>query len=495
MTAEATSRAGRLAVALRASGDLPASPTAHDVAMAIDRRMRSPMAAVPLLRPGYVEPTWFADLNSVYMRAELAAAGLGPPVFATFSGPSQTGKSAFGEVSIARWLVRRPQDFIATLSYGTDLTLPRSRRIRDDAQLLGARLRDDSSAVEHWTTREGGGLLATGLGGPVTGQPGLVLIDIDDPYKDEQEATSAAVKARINSLFSAVIMTRVNERTSVLVKFARWATDDLIGYIQSQKLPGWEHYRVPVLGEDGEPLVRIPGRDRAFYEKKRANMTPANWAALMMGLPRPRSGRLFLAGAPTYTTRPPSFDRIAIGIDFAYSKKTASDNNAAVVVGKAGTKFYVLRVVRRQCSAPEWAAVLADLRAQFPAATMHAYIGGTELGVVDMLREPPYRLNVRATTTRMDKWSRAQKTAGHWNGDAETNVPRRIHVPESASWDLPGFLERLADFSGNDGDSDDEVDALVAAVDACGVINEGGGSRGDDRDRFRSEADRAGSLV
>ncbi len=88
--------------------------------------------------------------------------------------------------------------------------------------------------------------------------------------------------------------------------FARWATDDLIGFLRTLppdptgKAPEWEHYNLPLFDEHGELLVHIPGRDRAFYEGKRSmmeRMQPGQWAALMMGEPRPREGRLFLAGA------------------------------------------------------------------------------------------------------------------------------------------------------------------------------------------------------
>lgn len=495
MSLASTARANRFAQALVKAGDLRPGFTERDVARAMARRLESATASMPLLRVGpggapYVEPHWLASLASVYHRAELAGRGEGPPVFATFSGPSQTGKSAFGEVAIATMIARNPSFFVATISYGSALTLPRSRRIREDVIDLGVALRDDSAAVEHWTTKAGGGLLATGVGGPVTGQPGLVLIDLDDPYQDEAEANSNAVRTKLEAFFDGVLLTRLGARTSIVVKFARWATNDLIGYIRSRNLPGWEHYTLPVIDEAGEPIPKIPGKDRAFYAKQRATMTASRWAALMMGEPRPREGRLFKGAPPTYATRPARFDCIRIGLDFAYSAKKSADHNAAVVVGKAD-RYYVLKVVRRQCESPAWREELKTLRAQFPAASMHAYISGMERGALSTFEEAPHHLRITATTTSADKYSRAVPTASHWNGNeadiaealasaalgkptsVPALVPRRIVLPERAEWDVAGFVERTLDFSGTDGGTDDEQDALVAAIDACGPVRSG----------------------
>lgn len=204
---------------------------------------------------------------------------------------------------------------------------------------------------------------------------------------------------------------------------------------------------------------------------------------------RARKGSLFHEAPATYTARPIRFDVIRIGVDFAYSARTSADHNAAVVVGRIADRFYVLHVVKRQCDANAWGGELAALKQRYPTATFHAYIAGTELGVVSMLAQPPHRIRIDATTTRMDKLARAQRTAGHWNGnerdviEAEARVaagdriatvppriPKRVYVPEQAGWDVAGFVDRVLAFTGRDGGEDDEIDALVAAVDAAGSI-------------------------
>lgn len=501
--AERDAADGRFALALMQAGDLRGNESAEEIERVIDHRLSSATRAVPLMRPGYVEPTWLADLADVFRRVELALDGKGPPVFATFSGPSQVGKSAFVEVAMARLLAAHPRVFMATVSYGADLTLPRSRRIREDVQALGVELRNDSQSVEHWTTTDGGGLLATGIRGPLTGQPGLGLVVGDDFYKDAGEAESTAYNRDLRYFVSDVVLTRLGAQTSVVIMFARWGTEDLIGFIKSLKLARWEHYKLPLLDEHGEPIPKIPGKDRAFYEAQRSEMErmhPGAWHALMMGEPRPKEGRVFLTGAPTYRERPAHFDRICIGVDFAYSKKKSADHNAYVVVGmttagRAG--YYVLEVQRRQCGVVEWAADLRRVADRYPSAQLVAYIGAAEVGATDAIQEidklqaiargdAPIRIKV--TATNKDKYTRAQPTAAKWNGNQRevteamqklargevvslpVAVPRVVYVPEQAAWDLRGFLDRTEDFTGAEGGVDDEQDAMVAACDACGPL-------------------------
>ena len=53
---------------------------------------------------------------------------------------------------------------------------------------------------------------------------------------------------------------------------------------------------------------------------------------------------------------------------------------------------------------------------------------------------------------------RSQRTIAKWNaGD--------ILVPQNEPW-ARGFIARAALFTGNDGDEDDEIDALVSVCDA-----------------------------
>lgn len=463
--------------------------------------------AIPFMRRGFERPGHLAELASVFRRAELAACGNGEPVFACFSAPSQVGKTTGIEVSYSTWLARHPDHTLAYLPYGADLAADKSRRIRDDVRELGVKLRGDSTAVDYWQTEAGGGLIARGIGGGVTGMSGARCLALDDLYRNRMEAQSAAHRKRVQDAVRAVVFTRRQPHTSIVISFTRWDMLDIIGWLHSEADEMAKHgvvfefYRVPAVDDDGEPIITIGGRTKEFWRQQRALMGEHDWWSLMMGLPRPREGRLFKGSPPTYAQPSSGHQCVRIGVDFAYSRKTSADHNAAVVVGKTHERYEVLHVVRRQCDSVTWAGELRALKTRYPAASFHAYIGGTELGTIDMLRAEPYRVHVEATTARADKYSRAQATAAAWSGNeadviaareatlrgelvhVPALVPRRVYVPAVAVWDVAGFVERTLDFTGHDGGADDEQDALVSAVDACGPIIGRRALTEDDEDR------------
>jgi len=172
-----------------------------------------------------------------------------------------------------------------------------------------------------------------------------------------------------------------------------------------------------------------------------------------MGQPRPPEGRLF-DGVSYYDEYPPHA-RVAIGVDLAYSAKTSSDWNVAVVLAAANDQFYVLDVVRSQCTSVEWSSRLQALAAEWPGAPMRIYAGGTELGSVDFFRRD--RVPLRALPARYDKLTRAQPVAAAWELG-------RVHLPRSRAWVRP-FLDVVRDFTGLGDAHDDDVDALAAAYD------------------------------
>jgi predicted phage terminase large subunit-like protein len=372
------------------------------------------------------------------------------------SAPSQVGKTSLGEVAAARWLVCAPQDFLAFLSYGQDLADVKSAAIRDDVRSLGLELREDTTAKNLWRTAKGGGLLARGLSGGITGQSGLVLLDVDDPYRNRMEAESAAHKRRILADVRATVFSRINPRTSVIIKHTRYAADDLIGVMERDHGDVFESYRIPAVDEAGQPVVSMGGRDAAFWAAQRKLLGEHDWWSLMMGLPRPREGRLF-RGVATYTV-PPGEGRHAHGVDFAYSTRAAADYSTIVTLTRTDHRVYVRDVVRVQEPAPSFAQRIAAARARRPGPC-RAYIGGTERGTVDFLASSG--VPIQALPATGDKWSRAQACAAAWNaGD--------IMLPESAPW-LDAFVGEVLDFAPAGSAHDDQVDALVAAFDALAV--------------------------
>jgi len=406
-----------------------------------------------------------APIAAVWDRVYRSACGEAPPVIALVSAPPQVGKTMLGQYACARHITRRPDHRLGFVTYGADLAREKSREIRDIVREAGIELRDDSAAVDSWTTKQGGGLLARGRDGGLTGQSGLKAIWVCDPYKNRPEAESATISRGIAEQLSATVMTRRHPSTSVVIEHTRWTTTDVIAHLSTLLDPlsraGVDVLTVnlPCVDPDtGEPLITFGGRDRAYYAAQRALTSEHDWWALYMGRPRPREGRLF-RGATAYEQGPGRY-AVSIGMDLAYTAKTTSDWSVAVVLARdldaPEPRYYVLHIERARCDVTEWAQRMKALRVRYPSASMHMRTGGQEAALLDTMRIA-HGLAVTHEPTKGDKYMNALACADDWNAG-------RILVPATASWDVSGFVGRVLDFSGQGGaEIDDEVDALVTA--------------------------------
>jgi len=413
------------------------------------------LECVPVMHLGFEVPNHLAALADVYERAFIAARGEGPPVRALVSAPSQVGKTALGQVAAAWWLNRAPKDNLAFLSYGQDIANIKSAEIRTLVRALGIPLRTDTTAKDLWQTAAGGSFLARGLEGGITGMSGLVLIDIDDPYRNQTEAESSAHKERIRRGYRTAVVSRIHPNTSVVIKHTRWTPDDLIGELSTED--GWEVHRIPAVDDLGEPVVTFRGRTKEFWARQRAAMGEHAWWSLMQGRPRAREGKLF-RGAATYEVAPRE-GRTATGVDFAYSTRSSADYSTIVVLTRTDHRVYVRDVVRVQESAVAFGARIKASRTRY-AGPVRAYIGGTERGTIDWLARDG--VPIEALPATQDKLSRATACAAAWNAG-------EIMVPTGAAW-VDAFVGEVLDF-GVGCAHDDQVDALVAAFDALSMAS------------------------
>jgi predicted phage terminase large subunit-like protein len=426
------------------------------------RAAQAPAALPPLLdwipqaTPNRERPVHLKPLIDVLERAWLAARGLGPPVFALVSAPPQVGKTETGQHAFAHWLIREPRDFLAYVTYGSDLAATKSRKVRDLVREAGVALRTDSRAVDLWNTTAGGGMLARGINAGITGQSGVKLVWVDDPFKNRVQAESKGVRENVYNDFWSTIFSRRHPTTSVIVSHTRWHEDDLVGRLKKMTHPiSWEVVNIKAISDDGEPLWPESGRTLEFWQTQRAD--EYTWWSLYMGEPRPRGGKIFNSPT-TYSDDdqiPPL--RYAIGLDLAYTGKTQSDWSVAVVVGRGSDgRAYVVDVLRRQCQAPEFAAALKSLQAKYPGAPTRWYVGATEAGSAQFMQRDGVRLAPMAA--RGDKFTRALPVAAAWNAG-------RVVVKSDEKWSAD-FVGELLDFSGKDDPHDDQVDALAAGFDA-----------------------------
>jgi len=375
--------------------------------------------------------------------------GVGEPLRLVVSTPPRHGKTETLLHFIAWYLTTRPERTCGYVTYAAALSRKKSIVARRLATVAEVALSREANRIEEWRTTQGGGLLATGIGGPLTGM-GLDVLLVDDPTKNRAEAESALIRERNWDWFNDVAFTRIEPGGSAIVVQTRWHPDDLAGKLIKQ---GWECIRLPAISDAGEALW--PDRwPVAALEKKRAQVGEYSWASIYQGTPRSKGGSVF--NDVRFYDAIPSGYREAIGVDLAYSAKKHADYSVAIVLAEVGGIYYVKDVVRRQTQAPRFGEALSALAERHNHAHLVAYIGASERGVVDFLATTGVSIDARVAVA--DKHARAQPVAAAWNAG-------KILVPRSAPW-LDDFVAELADFTGVSDVHDDQVDALAAAFDA-----------------------------
>jgi predicted phage terminase large subunit-like protein len=413
---------------------------------------------IPEISPRWERPDHLAQLLDVFERIKR-----GEVVRVLLSVPPQHGKTETELHGIAQLLAIDPRKTHAFTSYAAQYAESKSRLARDYALRAGVKLRGDSTAVHEWRTADGGGLLATGVGGPLTGQGVDGVILVDDPFKNRAEAESQLIRDRVFEWFTSAAMTRAHPSTSVIVVHTRWHPDDLIGRlckeVDESGKPLWEHINLPAVSEKGEALWP-KHRPLPFLEAARRR-SEYDWWSMFMGVPRSRGAGIF-RDVYYYDVLPPTY-RVGVGVDLAYTSKTHSDWCVAVALAESQGNFYALDVRREQSNPPTFAAQLRVMKAAYPGARMLWYTSTTERGLADLLRsESGFPLVGELATA--DKFVRAQPVAAAWNAG-------KIFLPRSAPW-LVDFISEVCGFTGVNDRHDDQVDALAAAFD---VLTRGAG--------------------
>ncbi len=151
-------------------------------------------------------------------------AGLSPRLMITI--PPRYGKSELGSVHFPAWVLGEQPDWpLMHVSYNADLSNGFSRRVRDilktdEYQRLypGVQLSRDSRSVAYWNLAHPhrGCFTSAGVGGPITGKGGKVVI-IDDPVKNRQDADSEVFRKMQREWYGSTLYTRLEGAASGIV--------------------------------------------------------------------------------------------------------------------------------------------------------------------------------------------------------------------------------------------------------------------------------------
>lgn len=209
--------------------------------------------------------------------------------------PPRHGKSELGSFWSPIWYLDAfPEREIILASYGADLATDFGRAVRNEVStnpLCMVKLREDSQAAGRFHTEEGGGMVCAGVGGPVTGRGGDLII-VDDPVKNWQDAHSRLQQRRQIEWFDTTLYTRAEPGASFVVIMQRWSTSDLTAHLVHDHADDWTVICLPAVAGADDPLGRAVGDplcperyDAAELAAKRAAIGAEAWEALYQQCP------------------------------------------------------------------------------------------------------------------------------------------------------------------------------------------------------------------
>ena len=375
--------------------------------------------------------------------------------------PPRHGKSFTVSKLFPAWFVGNNPDYrVMNVSYGARLAEKNSRWVRNVLRSKAwaslyphVQLARDSKSVETWAIegREGG-MDALGIDGAATGS-GAHILNIDDPFKNRQQAESVTYRERVWDAYTDDYYTRLEPGGAIIVTQTRWHEDDLIGRLVAREKGNWTRLRLPALAEDNDPLGRKtdaalwPQRyDKQTLLKTRATLGEYSFSALYQQNPVPAEGGIFKRSAFIRVNDVPTLRFTVRFWDLAMSAKTSADYTVGVKMGvdDAGN-VYVLDVIRVQM---EWPDVVPMLRQQIALDGRHVVQGIEQQGfmsraVQDLAGDRSlYAYTIKGYPTDKDKLTRALPFAARvgngqvfvlWRGgsaeyvDELTSFPNALH--------------------------------------------------------------------
>ena len=213
--------------------------------------------------------------------------------------PPQHGKSQITSRRFPAYLLGREpaEDWIsasATASlaegFGRDvrncIAGPEYRNLFPDTQLA-----EDSSAKDRWHTKQGGGYVATGVGGQLYGKGGGAIVD--DPFGSWADAQSELKRESVWEWYRGTLYNRIRPGRPIIVIQHRMHEEDLAGRLLAQQACGGDKWEVVNLPADLNDPPWPERYDRKALERIKANTDPLMWSALYMQNPQPEEGTFF----------------------------------------------------------------------------------------------------------------------------------------------------------------------------------------------------------
>ncbi len=287
-------------------------------------------------------------------------------VYATIAMPPRHGKTTAIQLGLAWRVLYDPACLNFYATYGANLSMATSRKIRKLVRLANVPLSAEVQNVNEWETVVGGGLKSTSMGGDVTGRGsnGGIVVG-DDLIKGRKQAESATVRDDAWNWLRDDYLSRLEPGSSGIFNMTRWHDDDVIGRLHEDPLGlPWRHLELPAvrdeLGtatderENPNAIALWPEGGYDLERLARIRMRGENgWWSLYQQKPTPRGGGMFKRKDFNIIADKPRAGRWVRCWDLAASTEKDSAFSAGPLAGLVNGRLVVADMRRGQWSATE----------------------------------------------------------------------------------------------------------------------------------------------
>lgn len=327
----------------------------------------TPSALARALFDGYIHSPHLDLIDEAYVDADQGKADR-----IMICTPPQVGKSTTAaEAGPVWWLQRHPRARVTVASYAAKLAERRGKKVRDTIVThgagLGLALQPGSNAKAEFDLVSGGGCIAMGVEGGLTGF-GSDLMVVDDPHKNRQEANSATIRKAVWEWWQSTVDTRMSPGSPVILIMTRWHEDDLAARVlknEGRLEDGgtWRVISLPAIAEGrtpkgeliidplgrapGDPLThpKLPGASREvlleFWNQRRRRVGSREWPALFQQRPAPPEGAIFrydwIEAGRREVPDVPAMGKKVVAVDPSGTATQQSDECGIIVCGKDTT--------------------------------------------------------------------------------------------------------------------------------------------------------------
>ncbi len=411
------------------------------------------------------------------------------PEIISVAAPPRHGKSTITSYYLPAWYLGTfPERRVILASYEADFAATWGQKTKQllenhGPSLYGVRVDDSSRAASRWDLhRTAGGMVAAGVGGPITGR-GAHLLIIDDPLKNAEQASSPTIREKQWEWWLSTARTRLEPGAVVVVVMTRWHEADLAGRLYQASRDGGDpvtEIRLPALAERNDPLGREPGEalwperyDRDYLEHTRKVQGVYWFSAMYQGRPTPEEGGIFdrrdfryfeIDGDHVVLRTPEGPKRFATGlckkfqvVDLAASEKETADYTVMTELWVTPeSDILVNSVIRDRIAVPDQPDFFRRHHAGCP---VKFEVIGYQTGIVQtMLRQG---FPAEPIHPDKDKVTRAGAAGALYRGG-------KVYHRAGAQW-LGEFEAELLAFPA--GEHDDQVDTIAYGAKAAPSVN------------------------